>query len=130
MFEQYYRDEFGFSSSNISWIGGLQLFLQFFLGAPSGIAFDFGYFRQLTIAGTIFYLVCVRTRELRAEASSGLFTLSVAKTYTQVILAQGALTLMSFAADQLRRVHGARSRTFVPSSRVDHEQVHASMGER
>ena len=106
MFEQYYRDEFGFTSSNISWIGGLQLFLQFFLGAPSGIAFDFGYFRQLTIAGTIFYLLCVDARVVdltRAAASSRSQSPRRTRKLSSLrVRRPSCLPLLTFA----RRLHG------------------------
>lgn len=51
---QGYPDE---TASNISWIGSVQLFFQFSLGAVSGMLYDKGYFRHLVIAGSIVYIV-------------------------------------------------------------------------
>ncbi|KAF8702195.1 hypothetical protein AX14_014482 [Amanita brunnescens Koide BX004] len=67
-----------YSPSAIGWIGGVQLFLTFFLGVFAGSAFDRGYFRHLMIASTV----------LQALA---LFMLSLSQEnhYYQVFLAQG-----------------------------------------
>lgn len=44
-------------ASNISWIGSVQLFFQFSLGAVSGALYDKGYFRYLVVAGSVIYIV-------------------------------------------------------------------------
>lgn len=65
--------------STISWIGSVQAFLMFFLGAFSGRALDAGYFVPTVIVGIIFQLV-------------GIFTLSFATKYWHLFLTQGVLT--------------------------------------
>jgi hypothetical protein len=44
-------------ASAISWIGSLQLFLQFSVGAFAGPLYDRGYFRWLILAGSILLIV-------------------------------------------------------------------------
>jgi len=67
-----------YSSSNISWIGSIQLLFLLSIGLPIGRAFDRGYFYHLIISGSIIYIVC-------------LFLLSLTKpqSYYQVFLSQG-----------------------------------------
>lgn len=77
VFQSYYQFE-GYpneSASNISWIGSVQLFFQFSLGAVSGPLYDKGYFRHLIIVGSIIYVVCF-------------FMISLAHEFWQVVLAQ------------------------------------------
>ncbi|KAI0920152.1 hypothetical protein AcW1_001970 [Taiwanofungus camphoratus] len=78
VFEDYYVMQGTSSSSNISWIGSLQLFFLFFMGLPAGRLFDRGYFHHITIFGTLLYVF-------------SLFMLSLAnpKKYYQLILSQG-----------------------------------------
>jgi len=45
------------SSSTISWIGSIQLFFQFSMGAISGPLYDKGYFRALTLGGSTIFIV-------------------------------------------------------------------------
>lgn len=45
-----------YSSSQISWIGSVQLFLLFSLGLVAGKLFDEGYFHHLEIGGSIVYV--------------------------------------------------------------------------
>jgi hypothetical protein len=65
--------------STISWIGSVQAFLMFFLGAFSGRALDAGFFVPTVVVGIIFQLV-------------GIFTLSFATKYWHLFLTQGVLT--------------------------------------
>lgn len=44
-------------ASAISWIGSLQLFLQFSVGAFAGPLYDRGYFRWLILAGSVLLIV-------------------------------------------------------------------------
>ncbi|KAJ7764585.1 MFS general substrate transporter [Mycena maculata] len=44
------------SASTVSWIGSMQLFLDFSIGLPAGKLFDDGHFRLLMISGTAIYL--------------------------------------------------------------------------
>ncbi|PVF96839.1 MFS general substrate transporter [Serendipita vermifera] len=64
--------------SAIGWIGSVQLFFQFSMGAVTGKLFDAGYFHSIMIAGSLLYVFCY-------------FMLSLAQPghYYQVFLAQG-----------------------------------------
>ncbi|KAH9913285.1 major facilitator superfamily domain-containing protein [Fomitopsis serialis] len=78
VYQDYYVLAGTSTSSNISWIGSLQLFLIFFVGFPAGRLFDAGYFHSEVLLGSILYLFC-------------LFMLSLADPtkYYQILLAQG-----------------------------------------
>ncbi|KAF8657144.1 hypothetical protein AX14_007916, partial [Amanita brunnescens Koide BX004] len=67
-----------YSSSQISWIGSIQVFLSLFVGLISGRAFDIGYFYHIAISGLLLF-------------SFSLFMLSLSQPeqYYQVFLAQG-----------------------------------------
>ncbi|KAF2179527.1 MFS general substrate transporter [Zopfia rhizophila CBS 207.26] len=78
-FQTYYSSILPQDASTISWIGSVQAFLMFFLGTFSGRAFDAGLFRPIVIIGIIFQLV-------------GIFTMSLAKNYWQLLLTQGICT--------------------------------------
>lgn len=57
--QSYYQFE-GYpneSASAISWVGSIQLFLQFSMGAIAGPLYDKGYFRHLLSAGSVIYIV-------------------------------------------------------------------------
>lgn len=43
--------------SDISWIGSVQLFLQFSMGAIAAPLYDKGYFRHLIAVGSVLYIV-------------------------------------------------------------------------
>ncbi len=45
------------SPSDISWIGSVQLFFQFSLGAVAGPLYDKGYFYHLVGVGSVLYVV-------------------------------------------------------------------------
>ncbi|KAF8518899.1 MFS general substrate transporter [Gautieria morchelliformis] len=66
------------SSSNISWIGSVQLFFFVCMGLPAGRLLDKGYFRHCVLAGSIIYVLSI-------------FTLSLASLdhYYQIFLSQG-----------------------------------------
>ncbi|KAH0012615.1 MFS general substrate transporter, partial [Aureobasidium melanogenum] len=64
------------SPSDISWIGSVQAFLLMLVGALTGPIYDAGYFRALLAVGSFGVVF-------------GFMMLSLAKTYWQVILAQG-----------------------------------------
>jgi hypothetical protein len=79
-FQTYYSTILpGMPASTISWIGSVQAFLMFFLGAFSGRALDAGFFLPTVLLGIAFQLV-------------GIFTMSFAKNYWQLFLTQGVLT--------------------------------------
>lgn len=63
------------SSSDISWIGSVQVCIMFFCGIFTGHLFDAGYFRHLIMGGSVLFLV-------------GVFMLSLCKSYYQFFLAQ------------------------------------------
>jgi hypothetical protein len=79
-FQTYYTTILpGIPPSTISWIGSVQAFLMFFLGAFSGRALDAGFFVPTVAVGIVFQLV-------------GIFAMSFAKKYWQLFLTQGILT--------------------------------------
>ncbi|RDL33853.1 MFS monocarboxylate transporter-like protein [Venustampulla echinocandica] len=78
LFQSHWVQSLERSSSDIAWVGSLQMFLLFFVGTFSGRAMDAGYFRSLIIAGSALQLI-------------GTFATSVATAYWQLILAQGII---------------------------------------
>ncbi|EIW74274.1 MFS general substrate transporter [Coniophora puteana RWD-64-598 SS2] len=64
------------SAEQISWIGSLQPFLLLVISVLTGPFFDMGYFRSLTISGSILMVL-------------GVMMTSIATEYWQIILAQG-----------------------------------------
>ena len=78
-FQPYYETILPEPASSISWIGSIQAWLLFFVGMFSGRALDRGWFRPTVALGIAVQLV-------------GIFTLSAAKTYWQLLLTQGLCT--------------------------------------
>lgn len=78
-FLPYYETILPQSASAISWIGSLQACLVFGLGIFSGRALDRGWFRPTVALGISIQLV-------------GIFTMSVAHSYWQLLLTQGFCT--------------------------------------
>ncbi|KAI0728962.1 major facilitator superfamily domain-containing protein [Fomitopsis betulina] len=78
VYQDYYVLKGASSSSNVSWIGSLQLFFMFAVGLPAGKIFDQGYFHQILGFGSVLYVF-------------SLFMLSLANPtkYYQLVLAQG-----------------------------------------
>ncbi|KAI0728961.1 major facilitator superfamily domain-containing protein [Fomitopsis betulina] len=78
VYQDYYVLKGASSSSNVSWIGSLQLFFMFAMGLPAGKLFDQGYFHHILGFGSILYVF-------------SLFMLSLANPtkYYQLVLAQG-----------------------------------------
>jgi len=78
VYQNYYVLVGASSSSNVSWIGSLQMFLMYCVGFPAGKLFDQGYFRYTQLAGS-FLLVF------------SFFMLSLADPtkYYQLVLSQG-----------------------------------------
>jgi MFS family permease len=64
------------SSSDISWIGSMQIFLLFLLGTVSGRLIDAGFFRATIVTGVVFQL-------------AGVFGASFSSQYWQFFLSQG-----------------------------------------
>ncbi|KAF2732259.1 MFS general substrate transporter, partial [Polyplosphaeria fusca] len=78
-FQTYYASILPQSNSTISWIGSTQACLMFATGIFSGRALDAGWFRPTVVAGIILQIV-------------GIFTMSVATNYWQLLLTQGICT--------------------------------------
>jgi len=76
LFQSHWEATFNRSSSDISWVGSLELFLLFFVGTLSGRAMDAGYFRSLIYVGCSMQLL-------------GVFTTSAVSQYWQLVLSQG-----------------------------------------
>lgn len=79
-------------ASNISWVGSVQLFFQFSLGAVSGALYDKGYFHHLVISGSVIYIVWYIVLTFTSVVQSltcSLFMTSLAKEFWQTMLAQG-----------------------------------------
>ena len=80
-FQPYYETILPEPASIISWIGSVQACLVFGLGIFSGRALDRGWFRPTVALGIAVQLV-------------GIFTMSVAHNYWQLLLTQGFCTGM------------------------------------
>ncbi|KAK0212235.1 MFS general substrate transporter [Desarmillaria ectypa] len=80
VYQAYYTQYFlsGCSPSKISWIGSVQLCLQFTVGVLSGKLFDQGHFHSLMIGGGLFFLF-----------SSFMLSLVKPHQFYQALLAQG-----------------------------------------
>ncbi|KAI6345857.1 hypothetical protein MCOR25_011006 [Pyricularia grisea] len=78
-FQTYYTEALApLSPSVVSWIGAVQVWLTFFVGAFSGRLLDAGFFRPTVIVGAVVQLL-------------GLFLLSASTRYWQLMLTQGVL---------------------------------------
>ena len=77
-YQAYYEAHFlsAYSASVISWIGTVQVFLLGMTGILWGALYDRGHIRPLLLAGCTLVVL-------------GLFTLSLARDFDQIILAQG-----------------------------------------
>ena len=75
VFETYYTSILSQSTSAISWIGGVQTFLTFFIGTFSGRALDGGFYKPTFLLGSFLVLL-------------GIFMTSLSRTYWQIFLAQ------------------------------------------
>jgi MFS family permease len=78
-FQTYYTSVLPQNNSSISWIGSTQACILFVLGMFSGRALDAGWFRPTVILGIAVQLV-------------GIFTMSIANNYWQLLLTQGFCT--------------------------------------
>ncbi|KAJ9131039.1 MFS general substrate transporter [Coniochaeta hoffmannii] len=75
VFEEYYTSHLGMSQFSVSWIGSVQIFFLFFIGAATGRATDAGYFKVIFAIGVFLQLV-------------GTFMASLCTRYWQLFLAQ------------------------------------------
>ncbi|KIM38501.1 hypothetical protein M413DRAFT_242415 [Hebeloma cylindrosporum] len=80
VYQDFYVREYLTAStpSEIGWIGGVQVFLNFSLGAFTGRLFDRGYFYHLMISGVVIHAISVFT-----------LSLSQKNVYYQVFLTNG-----------------------------------------
>ena len=78
-FQTYYDAILPEPNSTISWIGSTQACLLFVVGIFSGRAFDAGWFRPTVLLGIVIQFI-------------GIFTMSAAKNYWQLLLTQGICT--------------------------------------
>ena len=76
VYQTYYENTLGIAPSTISWIGSIQVFFLFGIGAFTGRATDAGLFRPVYVAGTVFQLV-------------GVFTMAESTQLWQLFLSQG-----------------------------------------
>ncbi|RPA84376.1 MFS general substrate transporter [Ascobolus immersus RN42] len=76
LFQSHYATTLSIPPSSLSWIGSLQTFLIYFIGAFSGRALDAGYYHHVLIAGSLLQIV-------------GCFATSVSSQYWHLFLAQG-----------------------------------------
>ena len=76
IFQTYYTTFLKRDPSDISWIGSIQVFLSFFIGAFIGRYIDSGHLRLLLFCGTVLVLI-------------GIFTASLSTQYWQLFLSQG-----------------------------------------
>ncbi|CAG9953088.1 unnamed protein product [Clonostachys rosea f. rosea IK726] len=76
VFQLYYSQTTSWSSSQISWVGSIQLFLAFIGGSVSGRLADAGYARHCILLGSALNII-------------GIMTASCASAYWQVILSLG-----------------------------------------
>lgn len=78
-FQAYYTEVLPQSPSTISWIGSIQVFLTFFIGAFSGRLLDAGLFVPTLFVGGVLQLL-------------GIFMMSLSTKWWQLLLSQGVLT--------------------------------------
>lgn len=81
LFQNYYETHLltSHSPSEISWIGTIASYLLIVIGVISGPLFDLGYYRAMLFGGAVM-------------ACFGIFMLSLAKVYYQILLTQGVCT--------------------------------------
>lgn len=76
VFQSYYVESLHRSPSDISWIGSVEIFLLFFIGAATGRLTDAGFFRPLFLTGAVLIV-------------GGALATSASSQYWQILLAQG-----------------------------------------
>lgn len=76
LFEAYYVESMNRPFSDISWVGSMQIFLVFFIGAFSGRALDAGYLRLTLLVGCALQILAI-------------FSASWARNYWELFLTQG-----------------------------------------
>lgn len=78
VYEDVYVRSHAASAQAVSWIGSTQLALMVLLGLPTGKLLDLGYFKLMTVTGSVIYVLAI-------------FMISIAHTdkYYQLFLSQG-----------------------------------------
>ncbi|KHN95261.1 Major facilitator superfamily domain, general substrate transporter [Metarhizium album ARSEF 1941] len=76
VFQEYYTRTLGETQAAIAWVGSVQVFFLFGIGAVAGRVTDAGYFRITFTIGVFLQLL-------------GLYMTSLCRTYWQILLAQG-----------------------------------------
>ncbi|EKG19792.1 Major facilitator superfamily [Macrophomina phaseolina MS6] len=76
LFQSYYTTSLSATPSAISWIGSVQIFLVYFVGAFSGRALDVGYYYIILALGSFLQVL-------------GVFMTSISTEYWQLFLSQG-----------------------------------------
>ncbi|KAH7176044.1 major facilitator superfamily transporter [Dactylonectria macrodidyma] len=79
VYQLYYTESMGLPSSQISWIGSIQVFLAFSICIISGRLSDAGYSRHAAFIGSVLTVL-------------GTFITSLCTDYWQILLAQGLCT--------------------------------------
>lgn len=77
-FQSYYTLSLGLPASTISWIGSVQNFLTFFIGAFSGRLLDAGLFVPTLMVGAVIQIL-------------GIFFMSLSTKYWQLMITQGIM---------------------------------------
>lgn len=76
VYQLYYVDSLGLASSDVAWIGSIQVFIGFLVCAPSGRIADAGYPREVIILGCFFVVL-------------GSYMTSFCSKYWEILLSQG-----------------------------------------
>ena len=76
IFQVYLTSSLSRPPADISWVGGLQIFMLLFVGALSGRALDAGYYRPVAVAGCVLQVL-------------GIMMSSLITQYWQLVLAMG-----------------------------------------
>lgn len=78
-FQTHYTTTLSLPPSTVSWIGSIQVWFTFFIGAFSGRMLDAGLFMPTFLVGAALQVI-------------GIFLMSISTKYWQLLLAQGVLT--------------------------------------
>jgi MCP family monocarboxylic acid transporter-like MFS transporter 3 len=85
VYQLHYTTTLSLPESQIAWIGSVQVFLTFFIGAFSGRSADAGYAQHTALLGSVLIVL-------------GTFMTSLATSYWQIFLAQGLCTGLGMGA--------------------------------
>ncbi|KAL9564933.1 hypothetical protein ACKAV7_011385 [Fusarium commune] len=93
--QSYFIDEFSQSSSLVSWIGSMQIFLFFFIGTFSGRLTDAGYFRITFFTGSLIHVVSILAASFRSELRIMFLTLGLGVGLGNGLMSCPMLAVMS-----------------------------------